>query len=382
MTSARRLVPCVLLLVIVWGALLLAEGDAAAQTPPRSSVGQDPFGADGLQMAPEEALRRALELTAALEEDVHELEDDKEREADFAERYDEARDLAGYVLDQDPLNVSAGYVYARLSVMKGRSREALSRLEAYVADPVGKSDWHAHKLLGDIYIVSYPQQAKASYREAVRLASEEPKALIGLAKAELKLNRAEEALEYAEKAIQRDTEGTAEYRAIKASALLYIDDRHKEAYEAAQDAVKLAEQKARENPGRIGLLKEAEQRYGLLIQCVVVMLSEYPDSAKYLIDGVHAYLDQADLQRLLKYHEALSMLETARANPDLATSGALLYEEARLNRLVGRDDRAVAVIGEIAEDDAAYQAAQELLRLIRPAAEGPSSESDTAPATP
>jgi hypothetical protein len=73
------------------------------------------------------------------------------------------------------------------------------------------------------------------------------------------------------------------------------------------------------------------------------------------------------------------MVVKARSDPSLTQSGALLYEEARLNRLVGRDDRAVELIGEIPEGDEAYQAAQELLHVIRPPEPEASAAASAAP---
>ena len=318
-----------------------------------------------------EALSKALDLVAALEEEMSELEEEEDEESsqEFTERYSEARDLTNYVLHHDPLDVTAGYVLGRLSIMNRRPREALPRIATYVEDPVGKSDWYARKLLGDLYLVSYPRQARGQFNEAVRLAPEEPDALIGLAEAELKLHRADEAIESAQKAILRDTESTPAYRAVLARALLLIDDRHVEAHQAAREAVTLAERKIRDNPGRVGLLREAKRHYGLLIRCLVVLLAEFPEKPEFVVQAVHAYLDQADLERLLKYHEALATLKTARTYPQLEASGDLLYEEARLNRLIGRNDKAIELIEQIPESDPRYQAARELLQIIRPVEE-------------
>ncbi len=322
----------------------------------------------------DESLEMALHLVDALEQgdDRGEL---------YTERYNEAQSMASQVLNSDPLNVTAGYILGRLAILSGRPRDALPRIEAYAADPAGKADWYAHKLLGDLYIVSYPKFAKAEYSLSVQLAAGEADAHYGLAQANIKLNRADEAIENARRAVQIDTDGKPKYRVALAEALLLATDRHDEAVQEAQEAVRLSEQLVRTKPGELKLLEDLKNHYALLVRALSSALSLYPERAENVVLLSKAWQDQADLERLITYHSILNAVEQAHQNPALAASGDLLYEEARLNHLVGRDDRAAELAKQVISENPMHGPARDLLKLIKPEEVIPQEVADQQPAT-
>ena len=349
MTSTRN--QCILALVLFISGLCLLSGNlAVAQTAT----------ADQSIVSIDERLATAKNMITAIEDGEYSGDD-------LTERYDEATRLASSVLSQEPLNVTAGYLLGRLAIVGGRPRDALPRIEAYANDPIGKSDWYAHKLLGDLYILSYPKFAKASYTTAVQLAPGEADSHLGLANANIKLNRAEDAIESAREAVRLDTQSEPEYRVALAEALLLVPDKTEEASRVAQEAVRLSEMKTREKPGDLVLLNDLKTHYELLVKCLSAVLNLYPERADNIVLLSKAWQDQADLEHLITYHSILQTVDSSLQNPTLSASPELLYEQARLNHLVGRKDEAINMLKSILQANPGYTPARQLLSEIAPA---------------
>jgi len=308
----------------------------------------------------DEALIKAEELIDGIEELLGKATEPPEDDYNLAVKY------CKYVKEVDPLNVKVGYLEARLAILGGRPREALPLIEAYVNDPVGATDWEAHNKLGDLYILSYPKHALAQYREASRLAPQESDPYHGLARAEIKLTNGEEAVEHSRNAIRNDQEEHAEYRKTLAKAFLLLDNKFEEAARAAREAVEIAERQFREHPDEVGRLAALDEYYKLLIDCYNRQYVAYPERVEVLVNIVRATLDRADLTRLTEYQSALILVRQARKQPKLSDSNELLYEQARLCRLLGRDNDAAALLEELLKRDPNHRAGQELMELVRP----------------
>ena len=350
MTSSKRLRLRWVVLAAV-SVLALPVDLCPAQSSADSGPGNPP--ADAGAMTPEQALADALKL----------IEGAEEGGPDIAEAVKEATRLANYVLRQDPLNVRAEYVLGRVAILAGRPRDALARIEKYVNDPIGQSDWKAWKLLGDIYVVSYPKHAESQYKRAVALKGTEPEVLIGLAKAQLARKLADEAVENAEKAIRYDDQSKPKYRTVLAEALLAAK-RYDEAINAARQAVQLSEERARNSPGEEQRLAELSERYRLLGKCLDTAVTLFPEQASYVIQLSQAIQDQADLERLMAYHYALSIIKNAVEQAGQNPALELLWEQVRLSRMTGRDTEAVEVLNRILEAEPGNTAALEALEAL------------------
>jgi len=315
-------------------------------------------------MTVDQALERALRELEVAEQEGEEAED----------AYNAASQLASFVLSKEPLNVTGEYILGRLAILANQPRDALARIEKYANAPEGRNDWYAFKLLGDLYLVSYPSQARAKYERALVLAPNESDAMIGIGRAELKLNRAEEAIEFAEKAIRAEEEPHADYRTTLAEALL-LDKRLEDAVARAQEAVHITEEAVRDDPGAEDLLYELKDRYKLLVRCLTRLSDAYAERPDYLVQLVQTLQDQADLDRLLTYHEALRIIEQGAKYLEDRVTAPVLYEQARLNRLVGRSDEARSLLERALELDPQFEPARELFNRLAPevAAAGPSS---------
>jgi tetratricopeptide (TPR) repeat protein len=289
----------------IWVALLAACLVGGVVRGAKGQTGNAPPGEPGMAqatMSVDSALAKAEEL-------IHELEQSYVLPEDSEDRYAAAAKLSNTVLEVEPLNVRARYLQGRLANLRGRPREALPLIEAYVNDPLGASDWYARTLLGDLYVVSYPQHAITQFRDAVRLAPEEAGPHAGLARAYVKLSNGEEAVDNARQAIRFDKQDRAAYHKTLAEALLLLDDRFDEAARAILEAIRITERRVRENPGETHFLTELKGYYDLLVSCRSQQFALYPDRADVVVEVIRTALDQADLDRLIAYHGALQTVE-------------------------------------------------------------------------
>ncbi len=332
---------------------VFAQFDDPTSPPPPK--GASPYAG----LSPEEALDKALEIVTGLEES----ERDPDEVQEERKEYTETLAIIDRILEIDPLNKTASYVKGRLHILAGRPRSALPMIEEYVNDPAGLNDWRAYKILGDLYISSFPKHAVSKYRQAIQLAENEAEPVIGLARAQLKLSNPKEAVENAQNAIRLDKKGESSYHATLAEALM-MDKKFEDAARASEAAVKMSEEDISRNPEIKSLLVDLQTNYDLRLQCVSQLAALYPERADYVVQLAQIWQDKADLERVVAYHQAVLMIERSKTNPQLKVSPELLYEEARLNRLVSRNDKALIALDELLKLDPNFAPAIELKKII------------------
>lgn len=335
----------------------------------------DPSSPETQKISVAASVQAALDQANVLVEDLENPETDEDTADD---KYAAAVKLTNRILELEPLNVRARYLQGRLAMVSGRPRDALPLIEAYVNDPAGATDWYARVLLGDLYVMSYPKHARTQYQEASKLAPDQAKPYIGMAITDVKLNRGEEAVEEAREAILYDKEQKAEYRKTLADAFLLMDDHYDDAARAAREAVDLAERKVREDPTNLSRLGELKSYYDLLISCYKGQFERYPERTEVLVSLVRSTLDKADLERLMTYHTAEVFVEEARKQPSFKDSADLLYEEARLNRLIGDDKRAMEALTELLKRNPNHGPGKELLGIIQSSGKLAGNEATTS----
>ncbi len=323
-------------------------------------------------LAMDQALAKSLDVVSNLEDSDRDPDQLQEERTEYIETLA----LIERILEIDPLNKTASYVKGRLLILSGRPRAALPMIEEYVNDPAGLNDWRAYKLLGDLYATSFPKHAVSKYRQAIELAENESEPVIGLARAQLKLNNAKAAVERSQDAIRLDKEGDPTFQATLAEALM-MDRKFEDAARAAEAAVKMSEEKFARDPSNKAVLVKMQEHYDLRLQCISQLATLYPERADYVIQLARIWQDKADLERVVSYHQAIVMIERARTSPQLKVTTELLYEQARLNRLVSRHDKALSVLEEILQLDADFAPALELKNIIESEGKG-LSRADTS----
>ena len=346
------------------GAPCLAQPAAAGAQANGMQAGRD---------GPGDSAATDRSVTAALNrvESAVRYAEDHLRDQDLAEQIvdamEEGEKLVQEVLVGQPINVRARYLQARLAILRGRPREAIDKIEPFLCQGCpGANDWYAHNLLGKQYLVSYPKLALERFKVASALAPTEPEPLINLSASYRKSKRFEEAIENAEKAIAIDTAGKAEYRRQLAQAYL-ADQQFQKASASARDALNITEAEHRDQPGNAAVLDDLRKDYALLISSLDQLAGQYRiERPEYIVQLIQAMQDRADLERLMSYHYALKQTEKALDwyGETEALPVDLLYEAARLYRVVGKEDEARVTIDKFLSIDAENIRARRLLESM------------------
>ena len=281
-----------------------------------------------------------------------------------------AAQLTDYVLNQKREgaqakveNARAMFVRGRVLLLQGRMRDALAYLKEYAASE-GKADWLCCKLLGDIYFQGkYYEMSLQSYKEAGRLNSRESKVFLGWARAELALNKREEAAKHAQQAIDLDAERDPEPHLLLAQTQLQLQ-KFAEAVVTARRAIDLTRDRLRQEPGQEKWLKSLDNALSVMMEIDQTRLERNPEQGDIYVSLAQVAQDRADLARLMAYHEAIRTLEqglekTAPNTPP-EVMYALLYETARLQYAVGRDEDARAILDVLLEKQPDHAEARKL----------------------
>ena len=327
--------------------LIVPGGQLRGQTTPEEPAEVTPAA----QLSAREALEKALEAIAAAEKGG----------PDAALNLQQASQLANYVLAISPGDPQAGFVIGRAILLEGRTREAMSYLTAYTKTREGQLDWLGFKLLGDILSQGkYYELAQANYKQALELNKNKPEIYLGLAGVQLARKMYGEAAKHAEKAIDLDPEPNPHAHAFRAHILLegvrdeYTPPQEKEkslrdAEPAAAQAVEATKEEISRHPGDTQLLNDLNQRYALMLGILQEKLGMYPEQVEIYLKISALIQDQANLARLIAYHHALQLLERGIEATAPETSPELLWETARLQYAVARNEDALKTLDALLE---------------------------------
>jgi tetratricopeptide (TPR) repeat protein len=347
--------PSLRLPVLAGWLLLVSPGLTVGQAP--DSPAPPPPGAGPSGLTPAQALEKAWTEIAAAEEARESGSGEWQLHAKMASQ------LADFVLSAQPLNARAQFIKGRVLLLEGRTREARALIQEYTEDErEGRLDWLGFKLLGDILLEGkYYELADAKYKQALKLNRNEPQIFFGLARAAINRLMPEEAADYARQGIALQSPPRAQDYALLAQTRLgsmrtamtdpdakseRISDLQMEAQSAARRAVELAREKVRENPSRVNRLNQLNNLLTLQRAIEESRLILQPERANVYMDIARIVQDQADLARLMTYHQAIGILERGVEATGENVTPDLLYELARLMYAVGRveDSRATLVL--------------------------------------
>lgn len=241
----------------------------------------------------------------------------------------------------DPSHVRLSYLFARAYAISGRPKDAIEQLRRFVETREGRTEWEAHRRLGDLFVDEFPQLARASYHRAAELKAGEPSILLGLSNCAYKLGQLEEAIRLAREAA--DADGRKTVRVVSHVARMLIAkqewtdaDRH------AALATELAAAQVTSQPGRRADLRVLDAQYKLtveLLQARIADRSAGPDDFTRL---AALYRRRNELAAQLNLHECIRILEVGIKSMGDSPSTKLLEEYAAMLAEVGRTVDAVA----------------------------------------
>ncbi len=365
--------------------LLLAAGagvQAVQQTEParkspRSASPAEPLVVStaapetpaGLEVSVQEAIQLAM---VALER----LENDGETDAAGAILSDANRYIE-FVRASEPANPWLPYLVGRVYVITGRHRDAVEELGKFVETPIGRNEWLAYRILGDLLVSGFPRLAKNNYARAADLNVGEPSVLFGLSSCAAQLGAAAEAIQRAREAVAADGGRTVRYISHLANLLRAVG-KWDEAIGEAERALDLAKQAVGTNPGTLGPLLTVDGQYELLIEIMQGLLEQNvaertrggSADATYLATNhlrLAAYIrERAIVADKLARHDVLGALEAGVNRTAPLAPPALLEQYGMALAEVDRIDSAVAVFEQLLAADPHNAVAADWLGRLRP----------------
>ena len=357
--AAQYTVLRTMLVVLLAGTVALAqpEGDISPVSPP--PVAEAPSA-----NAPVETQLSAGEAVSAARAAIDELDSTLDPEAGTAliNRINEYRDA---IQASQPENPWLLYISGCILSWTGRQGDAVDLLQRFVETREGRNEWRAYRLLGDLFVTEFPRLAQGYYRNAHALKRDEPAVLFGLSRCAAKIGQYQDATRYAEQAVEAGGRADLVHLTHLARVLM-AQRRWGEARTEAAEALRLAEQAARDRAGQRNPLFALDQQYQLIIEVIGGLINDTPDVVQHYLDAA-AYI-QARGQNVAKLnlHEALQVLEQAvNRNPDNAPP-KLIEEYARILAEVGRTDEAIAQFEKLLVIAPANPIATEGLEKLRP----------------
>ena len=281
----------------------------------------------------EEALRSAREMLDRFDENRNENPSPVELE-----------ELTRHIFalqSTDPANPWLSYLQGRAYAYGGRNGDAIDQLRRFVETRDGRSEWKAFRALGDAFVGEFPRLAKANYARAAELNPSEPSVLMGLSICAGRTGDTEEALRLARRAVESDGRRSVRYVNHLARTLSAMKERS-EAEREALSALRLAEDRVRNQPGERGPLQSLASQLDLLIAIVGERINESADSsaddfvrlAEYMARRTETAVQLARYERLALFQRGM---DATASSP----SPRLLENYAEALADVGRNDDAI-----------------------------------------
>lgn len=316
----------------------------------------------------EEAIRLAIEALEYLE--AGEETDTTETVLESANRYIEI------VRTNEPANPSLPFLLGRVYAVAGRRGDAVDQLRGFVDTSVGRNEWRAYRILGDLFLGEYPRLAKGNYEKAAALNPKEPSVLFGLSACAVKLGATDEAIRLAEETVAADgkrsngfvdrLESRSHIRYVSHLARLFKAVRRwEDAVREAERALDLAKKKVEARPGVLTPLKGVDAQYALLNEILQARLAlPEEESPKDYLRLAESIRERVRITRLLALHDVLHWLEAGVNKTSPGTPPALLEQYGIVLAEVGRPEVAVGVFERLLASDPSNSVATEwLIRL-------------------
>ncbi len=286
---------------------------------------------------------QALELANEALDGVGLLTDDAERKAAFTR----IQELLTLLETQKPNDPGTMFLSARVAVAAGRVLDAIEKLQAYLQTSEGRTDWHAHKLLGDLYLREYPQMASSSYKKALALKPSEPAVLLGLSNCLYQLGRRADAVAKARQAVQAESSTRTHAQLAR---MLLSDSNLAQAQVEAEKALELAIAAKDEASMSRGQIQVIDTQYKLLVEILQARLAGVNPDPQIYTKLAQQLRERADVVRKLALFDVFRALEAGIAAADDKPSAALREHYGITLAEIGRKDEAIEVLQKLLND--------------------------------
>ncbi len=322
----------------------------AQDAPPQSQPAIDPS-----RLAVDEALdlaRRAIDqLVASQDPDVRERAN---RDLD--------RGLA-IVKTNAPDHPWLPYLYAFVSIRQEQAWDAVDHLRNFVRTRDGRTEWKAHRTLGELVVNEFTRLARSHFDKAASLIDGEPTVLYGLSRCAANVGDYAEALEFAKQTVAADRRQSIDHLTHLARTARFRKE-WTTATAAAEDSLKLSKNVVTARPGELDPLMAVNAQYKLLIETETARLSalRYPMQVSAGFIKLAGYArDRAKIVALISKHEVVSMLDAGLERLGEDASIGILEQTVVAYYDVGRDDDAIAICRRILNQQPENAVAQEWL---------------------
>lgn len=356
----------ILLLAHGAGVQAVQQSEPAPKTAGRASVAGPPLGSTTLPETPVGREVRVQEAITLAMDALERLENEGETAAADTILHD-ANGYIEFVKASEPANPWLPYLVGRAYVVMGRRRDAVEELGKFVETPLGRNEWLAYRILGDLLVGGFPRLAKANYAKAAALNAGEPSVLFGLSSCAAQFGAAEEAIRLAQEAVAADGSRTVRYISHLAKLLRAVGQ-WDEAIREAERALNLAKQTVGTHPGTPGPLLTVDGQYELLIEIMQGLLDQ-ANAGRLAANHLRlaSYIrERAIVVHELARHDVLDALEAGvnRTAPD--TPAELLEQYGIALAEVDRHESAVGVFEQLLSADPDNAVAAEWLGRLRP----------------
>ncbi len=241
------------------------------------------------------------------------------------------------------------FLNAQLLTLSGQRGDAIAQLRLFIQSREGMTAWQAHRDLGDLFVVEFPQLAKASYNKAAQLTANESSVLLGLSICAAKLGHRADAINYAERAASAKPSVRHWTNLAK---LLVSDKQWPKAAAAATSALQLSQQAAANDSHVQSLLITVEAQQKILIDIYLAKyLDEQTTNHQDALQLVRLYRERAELIRKIILHDGLKSIEELLSTATGDAWSDLVYESATILEDLGRTEDALQKMKEVLDKE-------------------------------
>lgn len=303
-------------------------------------------------------------------------------QAETEKAVERARKLYDEIVARDPNADRLDYIKGALYVYSNQHLDALTTLEAFTNTRLGKVEWKAYRMLGDLLLLSdFPKLAESKYKEANKLNPDDPYVMLGMSVCAGRLGEPEDAVALIEKSLQRAPAGRRK-QFLKQAAQTHMAVKNFD--KAANYAAELCERLKTENksnPGHRETITALQATYTMRVSIAKAMLAEKPEQTSLYLDMADYTLERGGLQSELAYYDVLSLLDLAIASEENSVSIELLERKAEILAHLKRTEEARNLYESILKKNPRNKAAKEFMAQFAPS-EAATSEKTSPTATP